>query len=294
MYQNDKFESVDYYSTLLEIVKEIAVKNKEIELAMYYYEVLEKLVEGRFINKEKKSYADIDIPDYAYNDAGYFVFSTCLEKNYIPMWNYYSENSGVCVEFDEKELYNFFKKATDCCKEDKMLFELYNCIYDEKEKKKLLETCINIVKNEMIRYSVKKEEKSMYIYVAKFLGSMLKYAYMFKDKGFKYENERRFVFKMDSNLVYEDYCDIKEDKDKPDSEKNTRFPNNIKKDFLCINNTIKPILKIGSKDRIPISDVIISPLNTSETTVRGVKRLLDYYGHINIKPKRANSGIRNS
>ena len=180
MYQNDRYESYDYVNQSIETFNNLDFGNKE----NYINELIKNYEHNNLKNKEY-NYMKYDNPNLAHKNASHFVFSTCNKKNYIPMWNYYSENCGVCIEFDQSELANFFKEAIGEKNKEDIPFGCYICIYDNNKKQELIKQCLELSQKEM-----NNEEKWYYI---KYWNTMLTYAYIFKDDDFKYELETKTV-----------------------------------------------------------------------------------------------------
>ena len=100
----------------------------------------------------------------------------------------------------------------------------------------------------------------------KFWKSALKYSYAFKDEIFKYEKESRFVIRLDKKY-FEEKCDFdKEEK---------QISDGLSLGFYNTQETIRPVIKLRGKQRLPIKRIIISPFNEAETLYSGLKRFLD-------------------
>jgi hypothetical protein len=162
----------------------------------------------------------------------------------------------VCIEFDAKELDKLFENAITNAGSSKK--DTYSCIYDENEKNEILKKCIDVYKTDFKPQDLGK---------SKFWNAMLDYSYMFKDEIFKYENEIRFVIRLDSKYV-------------DDSKQGNELVNEyLKIGFYNTSDTIRPCIFVKAKDKLPIKKIFISPFNRNETVYNGLQRFLKFHGY---------------
>ncbi|WP_053956652.1 DUF2971 domain-containing protein [Inediibacterium massiliense] len=248
MYLNDRNEFADFLHSMCDTVRNLIDTEKDEQTKNNYKILLEEYKKALEKNEQKRT-------DYYYH-ASYFIFSASEYDNSIPMWNYYSQNSGICIEFDLNLLRNFFEYCIKDCGES--IFIDYKCIYEKQEKHNILKTYIIERINEI---------------QPQFWKSALKYSYAFKDKIFKYERETRFVIRLDKKY-FEEQCDF----DKEEKQITKR----LSLGFYNANDTIRPVIKLRGNKQLPIKRIIISPFNETETLYSGLKRFLDFHGYSNV------------
>ena len=273
-FMNDKNEYLDSLMTVVKAAREM--KNDE------------RYQEDKDILIDMESYYIMMIEDYQsrLEDVGHSVFyilSTSMDFNSVPMWNYYSDGSGICIEFDKTTLNSLISEKINMCNK-KNVFEnnhasYFKCLYDESIKIELIKKIIDISLPEINRdYDKNKQNKKHGLYVY-FANAIREYSYIFKNSIYKYENEHRAVveFIVDDNIINE------LDKSK-----------HINKHFYTVRDTIRPCITICFNQKLPIKSVYIAPTNTSETVVRGIKLLLKHYGYQDINVDKVKMSIRNN
>lgn len=248
MYLNDRLEFKEFLIYLCSVMKDVnedQIFDERISLLKHEIE--------KFNSNTRSEYSHLS----------YYILSTCSKVGTLPMWNYYSKGEGVCIEFDENELSSFFESVTN--KSEKIKYYNYNCIYYEDDKIKFLKSAINRVKNIVKNYPL---DGNVTLW-----NNLLKYSYSFKNPIFDYENERRFVFEVDSKYLV-----------------NGNIEENLNIGFYSHKDTIKPCLKISGK--LPIKAIHLSPMNNNETAVNGIKIFLKLNGYENVTVSKDIKGTR--
>ncbi len=198
------------------------------------------------------------------HNLAYYIFSTCKSLGDLPMWNWYSKGEGICIEFDNTELADFFKKSINNL--EKADCYQYDCIYTDEDKKEILTESIKEAKT--IITKPKRDKFDLWNLLCPF-------SFSFKNKQFFYENEHRYVVKIDVDEVIDNNSEIIK----------------VKYDFYCSNNSIKPSINI-SFDKIPIKRIIVSPRNSNETIINGIKLFLQNKGYKDIEVIKFDSAFR--
>lgn len=243
MYMNDRDEFNIYLENFLEICKGLQSEGK------INSEIIEEMISTFEMNLSNHSLQN------PYKHASYFIFSTSLNNNQIPMWNNYSESTGICIEFDRSKLCELF---SDCIVNLKnSCFDNYKCLYNYKDKKELILEVMNIF---MLKFYEDRKEG-----IREFWNFMTKYGYMFKSEQFQYEDEYRYLLSLDSDYV-----------DGIDSDLNH---NEITVDYYVTQNTIRPCIFINPKKKLPITKILVSPLSKNETVLSGITRFLISNGY---------------
>lgn len=178
-----------------------------------------------------------------------FISSLTTDKDSIPLWNYYSGQTGVAIGFNRELIINALKKHTDT------YYALTNSyiIYNKNDQVKFLKYQFdNIIKiaDDTMQKGLDFEESLRQI--NNILGYMWNESHMFKDFNFQYENETRIsLCKLDTNL------------------KNKTLD---KVYFVPTKNNIKPIIKIKAFKNWNniITNIVISPFNTSEIIIDNI------------------------
>lgn len=205
---------------------------------------------------------EFNVPDGSneYRHASYFIFSTCLNLELIPMWNHYSDKTGICIEFDTRELTKLFDDSMKSA--GKSWFYKSLCMYDENMKNSFIE---NFIKDKMSTVNGDALNKSISL-----RNEILKYSYLFKGEQFSYEQENRYIVCLDS-----DYVDGKKDC----SSKKGYVTDLLEVGFYNTPHTIRPCLKIATKNKLPILKIYVSPLADNETVIPGIKRFMNFNGY---------------
>lgn len=172
-----------------------------------------------------------------------FNLSFCINGDSIPMWNYYSESTGICIEFDRAELFKLLSSSNA-----EFNFRQHPVIYSFDSKQSLidnyLDRCIEIG-NEY--------ENDVETIIGIVQAEFIELSYIgdgFKNEKFEYEEELKFMFHI------ADHTDI----------------NSLVKFHLTKMN-IKPYISVNvgkSNWKKVIKSIKISPLNTSELIVDGI------------------------
>jgi len=251
LYMNDKMEYIDYLVSVADSMP--AIK--------------EKIGNNTFIDLLQELYDD-DLATFNKSPQGlssYFMFSTCSKNDYIPMWNYYSDRTGICLEFHRADLDKYLAEFSSISKVD---FVNYSCIYDKDVKKKITQEYLQEI---VETYGLDKYDDWRKIPQIK--NTLLKYAWIFKNSDFEYEKEHRYVFKVSDALkrIESDYLAL---------------------DFSSNNISLKPILKLIFQSKLPIKKVFISPLNKNETLEYGLKRFLEFHEYTDIDVVQSKNSLR--
>lgn len=274
-FMNDRTEYIDAHKMVSETANEMASQSLYEE---YKHILIEMSKEHLEETESHKTYLE---------DGWFSVFyilSTCTNYESVPMWNYYSDKTGVCIEFDKEELNKMLESKVKLCNKRNSYksnhISHYKCLYDIKEKKQLLEeiisACLPSIQEE---YSEERKNKRSGLYVD-FANLVRDYAYVFKNEIFKYEKEHRSIieFQRDDNCCEDEY-----DKSR-----------NIIRHFYSTDQTIRPCITIKFEDKLPIKAIYISPTSQNETVTRGLKLLLEHYGYDNVTVNRLDMSIRNN
>ena len=240
---------------------------------IYYREILKKSREEFILERGIKHQYDltfinryvdnvlIKIRDDYYKKT--FTFSLSNNGDSIPMWNYYSEKSGIAIGFDKMLLF------IELGKRIAQRFTLLQCDIEYNVVKQ-----IDIIKSkfdEILKTANDPElfhdkDISKTVNKAKIvLGDMWIDSYIFKEKSFEYENEYRIaLFKLGIN----------------------NDNNNISEEpqYIVTGHNIKPIIKIKVAENWNdiITNIVISPYNESKNIVENVHDFLNS-NNINIE-----------
>ncbi|QNU66517.1 DUF2971 domain-containing protein [Ruminiclostridium herbifermentans] len=269
-FMNDRYEYIECLKMVISTAKEML---KEREPNTKYNEILIEMQE--YYNERVKEYIS-NLNDGWYRS--FYILSMSTISDSIPMWNYYSNSSGICIEFDKAELYDMFSKKVDLSNNPKAMREVnirqFRCLYDESSKKKLIRKMIEISLPEIAEsYSVDEQKKRSGLYVY-FSNTIRNFSHIFKRAEFIYENEYRFVI---------DFCKNTNPKEKLE---------HIDKGFYSTPDTIRSCITVKFDKNLPIRAIYISPTNINETVVRGIKLLLEYYGYDDIKIEKKQMSLR--
>lgn len=117
-------------------------------------------------------------------------FST--KKDSLIMWNYYSQNGGLCLEFDNKTIIdNMYNKLTlqkkDSENKTQFIFQYGLVIYDEKRQ-------VEIIKNIVDSFYNKSNQSSRNEWMYCTIQKVLFYGSFFKHYGISDEREFRIAF----------------------------------------------------------------------------------------------------
>lgn len=182
-----------------------------------------------------------------------FTMSFSNDRDSIPMWNYYSDSTGISIGFDKKKLIENIEmnltddiQSFDC---ERIEVKTLNMIYDENKKIGLLKEYIK----EILQIEGGRKRLRRYFSV----NNMNSHSKSFKNKKFEYENEYRIC--LDMGYRY----------------------NSEKIKFQATGMNIKPYfeLKLNKADFVSaISEIVVSPLNNSSMIVNGIHEFLSSCG----------------
>lgn len=178
-----------------------------------------------------------------------YTLSFCKDSDSIPMWNYYSDKSGVAVGFDKSLLISLLYEE----EKTNLSFTNGDILYDYASQISLVQSQLDLIYDKLIEHG---EFNTQIVE-----GELINFIYAsdsFKNNKFEYENEYRFT------LVDLD-DELREKKEKLE--------------FIITNNNIKPVLKIDFADNWNkiITKIIISPLNTSYGLSDNIQSFLDFH-----------------
>lgn len=174
--KSDNLNDVTEGCDLLKLIERVCIelKNSNQINQMQFDEVIkfsDKEYIYRILNDTKDISASADKYDYSTND----VYVLCFSKNRdcLPMWNYYTNNSipGYSIGFNSNILFDLFNNKN---------FMVYSVIYDDNKKIDILKKVITICLED---YNFKKLAWELY-----------NYSYIFKHKAFEYEAEIRVIY----------------------------------------------------------------------------------------------------
>jgi hypothetical protein len=245
------------------------IENKQLWLSerSYMNDVLEvNYTKGviKEVLSTKLNYSDQIIEKTFFENEMQYVFSTSLEKDSINMWSYYSGSDAYCIEFDRRELRDYFLEFV----EEEMNFFYGPVIYNKNKQKRILtEVCEEVVDKLVLVAKDLLAETNDTTNASRYESA--KYVYHFfyslcKQQGHSCEKEFRYLI---SNASQSDFV--------------------IKKGLFI------PILKIGSSDiKIPISRIIIGPNNHEVIAEESLRLFLDAKKYNGVKILHSNLQIR--
>jgi len=178
-----------------------------------------------------------------------YNFSCCIDGDYIPMWNYYSDSMGISIGIDREILYK-------CLQENNFnRISQHKAVYSKDIKNETISFFLNDAlecANNNIHLKV---EEIFKLIEVKFFNLSF-YGESFKHHMFEFEKEIKFIYTLSD--------------DKHES---------INYSFSQMN--VKPYIKLKidkSKWGNIIKSITISPLNTSEYIVNGLREYLEAKG----------------
>lgn len=274
-FMNDRTEYIDAHIMVSDVAKEMMSIGKHEN----YHHILEEMCRDHDEMVENHQ-DDLDAENHCVN----YIFSSCTNYDSVPMWNYYSDKTGICIEFDREKLTNDFTKIVESCNK-KNAYKCnatshFMCIYTKRNKSKLLKDLINICLPAISKkYAPDDMTQRSGLYVD-FANVINKYAYVFKNHIFQYEKEHRTLihFEEDCNFINSEHA------------KSPR----IEKSFYSTDKTIRPCIYVNFNKLLPIKSIYVSPVSQNETVARGISLLLKHYKHADTKVINLNLGIRNN
>lgn len=252
MYMNDKHEYYDFLNMTKQILDSFGDTELEGEV-----EELKEIYARNFFEHERGLEIGLDYKDH----LAYYIFSTCGQDDYVPMWSNYSQSDGVSIEFDASILY--YRRFKPSVLDGDMCYG-YKCVYDEEVKKEIIRRCLN-------KYIELNEGEEDIYQLITYMNIMINHSYLFKSHAFKYEEERRYVFRLDYSKLHED-LNGRSLRGKKKNYKKIRY------DIYTTNKTIKPCIYVNV-GKLPITKITVSPKNRDETVINGIKAMLERYGY---------------
>lgn len=245
-------------------------------------------LKGRLIRDTKKkldkSYGDETIFITQRNDkliidySKYFVFSTTMKQDSLPMWNYYTKDKsidGCVISLDVDRLVNSWLKY------DNTELVYGKVIYKDDEKIRIIEDALDFVANlinmhiegleKYKKHNLTSEEREEEIKIGSvnffnFFETMRLY---FKSQGFEYEQEFRFLLLTGVN--YKSYFN---------DEKNIKEENKIKLTFIPYKGILRSHTDLLIDKNGTLLEVMLSPTSDLDLCKRGVSSILNYYGFV--------------
>lgn len=106
--------------------------------------------------------------------------------------------------------------------------------------------------------------------------------HIFKDEMFSYESEIRYVISAMHN-------------DKVLKKEKKGVYKKIESYFYASSNTIRPCIQFNFEEKLPIKKIIVSPFNSNETVINGIKEFLEYsdYGEVIVELMKTNARFSN-
>ena len=258
MYLNDPKEFIDFLDSFISLVK------PEGPMAS-----LES-----FMQKQKQPLEQFE---NEFLHSAHFIFSTGMNNDSLPMWNYYGKKGGVCICFNTEQLYNSFTKAVG------KKAKVYKCLYNGNNKKEPLEEAIKIWETHIKENPQKGDIRYTY---GEIWNVVRPYGYMFKQDVYSYEEEIRFVVECGPDIPA---SKVSEKSSRENSETiNERGNTCLETTYVVRNNQLNPILKIKFNKfeeglaQIPIEGITISPYLHGPVIKNGIKRLLHSNGYSGI------------
>lgn len=205
----------------------------------------------------------------------YYVISLSKDEDALPMWLYYADNHGICLNF-EMSGFEMDEK-----------FYIGDIYYEHDEHDMILDNAIrlfredfiykcelvndnmwNSVLTERFRY---KEIKELPMAISDYVGEIVdatsrrlqkRYieqlrmlSYFFKDSGFRHEKEVRIIFEEKKPI-----------------------------NFRCREQYVIPYIEVNYDGKLPIREIIYSPLTRDEEVVKdGIRRILEENQYIETK-----------
>jgi len=150
-------------------------------------EIFRNIVET-FINAAKSADKDISINDEIIFNRNIYILCFCMEKNSLNQWKYYGRESGIALEFNLREC---DVSGVDCNDENNTICpQIYKVIYDDKEKRSIVENFISKKYQVFLRGSEDRERNLL-----RALANMYGICPLFKHKDFRDEKECRMIFR---------------------------------------------------------------------------------------------------
>lgn len=237
-YLNDSDEYYDYDRIINSILFDITSAKMDDDVRLRFNQLLNS----------------VDLESKNTRIKNIFTMSFSLDCDSIPMWNYYSNNTGIALGFRKSDMIEKIEKSLSPNIQDfsprEVEINTFKMVYEDENKRSLLRKQVNdFIINERKHHSLFTELNISLIY---------KMGKQFKNSKFKYENEYRICL---------DFTNI-------DALNITKFH--------ATGMNIKPFveLKINKNDFISsIYKIIVSPLNTSNMIENGLRELLESNGH---------------
>jgi len=250
-YLNDKHEG-KHFSNIL--------KHELIEPKIFNSSLTD-LILNIFDSKDYKNYLDRS-----------YIISLTKNRDSLPMWKYYGK-SGIILEFDTSILNKIylnkdykFKKTIDNKPQKISCPNLFNdVIYDSSFIRFFLKDSINNIIN-----NINLNQNNYNEVIENFLLSF-KFCFLYKDKNFSYENEKRMVFVLN----------------------NSNDIQNFEK-FRVKNNLVIPYIDVSFEEngKLPLKKIIINPEQKDEMYKDGIEKLLRSHNYNDVIIEESKSSIR--
>lgn len=193
---------------------------------------------------------------FIYNRRNY-VFCCSLDNDCLSNWKYYGKGDGY-------EAYNISFETSRYLSEleNTFKFKEYKClsgmvIYDDKLKSRFISDLMQKIDSFLAEIKISKE--IMYALQTRLFYYLMDVCLFFKDSSYKDEKEYRFVISIDNTKIKS---------------------NSMEYDFRFANNTLVPFIKIPfNKEMFKL--IVMGPSIQTDTSVKSLSALLEYYGYIN-------------
>lgn len=236
---------------------EASCLNDELE-GNIVFEVLKEALDP--YNIDFKNAINQEIEKFIHNEnLRCFVCSFSLEKDALPLWNYYVKNplmKGYNLQFGsaliEDSLFGFCKNYPD-----NVGYNYFNVIYNKEEQVRFIEEILFPVYNAWLAGEGNTLITSMIAY-------LFSIRFSFKHATFSHEREFRFVIYMENKFF------VKELKAKVDESEIVKIQ--TKGDLIV------PFVEIPFNKRA-LNGICVSPLFKSKTALESINLLLGKYGY---------------
>lgn len=178
-----------------------------------------------------------------------YNISFCLDSDKLSQWRGYGAHQGVCIEFDKDELIYGIDSEGMRFKHDKVNYCSEISTVEMNESINLFFQKINLNPQTI--------DDNFVWYISAFT-MINQITPFFKNDGFSEENEYRFIFSPDAEMM-----DVK---------------------FRVNANGLIPYISVGMKGKakLPIPKIIIGPAKDPDFIVNGIKMLLLKFGYQNV------------
>lgn len=235
------FSEYNYYKDIFNIARHEYVLEREIK-STYDLAYLNSFADNRFIKSRDAHYKKT------------FTFSLSNIGDSIPMWNYYSDKSGIAIGFNKELLLIALRKKLN----EYYAITQWDIVYNLSEQKDTIKSQFDniieiandpeLLKDEDITKTTNKVDSVM--------SNMWGESHMFKENSFEYENEFRITLcKFKSHKIDEEFD---------------------KTHYIVTGHNIKPVIKIKIAENWSdiLTDIIISPLNQSNNIIENIHDFL--------------------